>query len=163
MNREALLHDKASVYLIQMIYVEVVAYLRKKLESIEEIEKRIRKMGENIGRTMFIYYRPRKKSPISIMKDFIRVATGLSGVRIKKKFKKQNKKIIVIYKVCPLCNREIETKGLRYCLPTMAIIEEYVNQCIKEGKLKKFNRVEGEVIKSIASGDDRCEYHFYFK
>ncbi len=158
--RENLIRDKGSIYLIQMIYIEVFAYLRKNLESLEVLENKLREMGNRIGKSIYIYYKPRKFSLIKMLRDVIHVATGVKNFKIKT-VKKSNKiEITIIYNQCPLCVSEVEEKGVHYCIPTMAILEEYLKLAINDGKLKGFKSVEGKVIKSVSSGDDHCEYFY---
>jgi hypothetical protein len=62
---------------------------------------------------------------------------------------------------CPLCQSNIEVEGKQFCIPTMAILETFLNLMFNNTPWKfLYKQVIGTVKKSISSGDDECEYHY---
>ena len=162
--RKKLINETASSYLIQMIYIEVFVYLRQKYGSMDILEGKLKEMGRRIGRTIYEYYEPPHNSITGTVKNVIRVIAGIQNVDVTKKYSEDGKEIIgfsVIFKKCPLCVKEVEEEGIHYCTPTMAIIEEYGNLALRDGKIKKdFDSIEGKVAQSVSGGGDICEYYY---
>jgi hypothetical protein len=163
-SRERLIKEAASSYLIQMVYIETFAYLRQKYGSMDILENKLKEMGRNIARSIYEYYEPPHNSITGTVKEVIRVIAGIQNIDVVKKYSDDRKEIIgfsVIFKKCPLCVPEVEEEGIYYCTPTMAIIEEYGNLALEDGKIKKdFDSIEGKVVQSVSSGDDVCEYYY---
>lgn len=163
-SRKRLIKENASSYLIQMIYVEAYAYLRKKYGSMNILEKNLKDMGERIGISIYKYYNPPHNSITGTIKILLRNIVG-KEVEVIKNHSEEDKEIIgfsVIFKKCPLCTRTgLEEEGVAYCLPVMSIIEKYLNLALNNGLIKKeFEMLEGKVVKSVSGGDDVCEYYY---
>lgn len=147
-----------------MVYIEVFAYLRQKYGSMDILESKLKEMGYRIANSIYEYYEPPHNSVTGTVKILIRELAGIEKIDVEKKYSDDGKEIIgfsVIFRKCPLCVPEVEAEGIHYCTPIMAIIEEYGNLALRDGKIKKdFNSIKGKVTKSVSGGDDVCEYYY---
>jgi len=143
-----------------MIYVELFAYLKTKIEDREKLIEKLRIMGYNITTDMFPYFKQKQTSIPSLIKKTLRKISSVKKIKLIKDFKDGKRGFYVIINRCPLCTLEIEEERIQYCILTMAIIERILNLAIENGIIKNYKKVEGKVLKSVSCGDDCCKYYY---
>jgi hypothetical protein len=155
-SRKQLHKEQAVSLLIAMVYVEVFTLLTQENEwSI--VEEKLKTMGANIAKSYFEIYKPSKSSISGIIKD---LAINLAGMKRIKLMRTEDGFTITTHD-CPLCQSNIEVEGKQFCIPTMAILETFLNLMFNNTPWKfPYKQVIGTVKKSISSGDDECEYHY---
>lgn len=159
-TREDFLKEKGAASLISILYLEAFALIKQHYGN-EGATERLIKMGHVIAQSYYEYYKPPKKKLVSIIKDIVKNIIGLKGVKIKETRTPTEIRISLNVPDCQLCMPEVSVQDVHFCTPSMAIIENIVNLMLADGLVKKpFQTFSGEVLKSVSTGNDHCEWYY---
>jgi hypothetical protein len=155
-SRKELHKAQSASILIAMVYIELFTHLTQKYDRTL-VEEKLRTMGVNIAKSYYKYYLPSKSSISGIIKELAEKLAGMRHIKLKR----TEDGFTISSPICPICQPNIEIEGPKFCIPTCAILETFLNLIFTDFPWKfPYKEAIGTVTKSISSGDAMCEYHF---
>jgi len=162
-SRKEILHEKAATYLLEMIYVEIFAHVKQNM-PVKEAEDKLLTLGRHVSESFYDIFKSKKKTIPAVLKELGSNFGGLKKIKITENITAFEKSFSISFDNCPFCIPEVSIDDIPYCIPLLGVFEGYINQMLKDGFLKNMHgRVQGNVIKSISGGHERCEYIFRLK
>ena len=155
-SREGLHKERSQSTLIAMVYAEVYSRVVRTYGP-DGAAERLKKFGNEVARSYYEYWKPSKSTLPGIIRE---IASDIGGIN-KLTLKRTDDGFTLSSHECPLCVENLEIEGTHYCYPTMGILEEMLNQVLRDsGKKFRYKAVLGEVISSKSCGAEECVYNY---
>lgn len=153
-NKE-LLRSKIQSKLLKLNFPILIAILLRDYDS-DTVKRTLKQIGKDMGATWLKYYTPPSNKICKIFKKNTIKTFG----KLKMKCDVYNDGFSLIFYECPLCSKDIEIfSDVPYCVSISGFYEQFFNELAKT-KDFWFNKIEGDTVKSISSGDEYCEHYF---
>ncbi len=162
-SRNDLVQTDATMNQMRNAIYHLARFMKK--NGVKKIEERLRRMGTNMARTMFNYWKPIDVVEMSNVKDVIttiyqKIMNSSVMIDIN-----ENSKIITVkdYK-CALCKYKYEDLDISGCELLIALVAEYINLISKSSQSPSALFVKPlNVIESKSYGDNLCSIELKYK
>ena len=162
-SRHDLIQTEATMNQMRNSIYHLARFMKK--NGVNNIKERLRRMGTNMGRTLFNYWKPIDNVDSANVKDVITTIYQKllnSSVTIEIN---ENSKIISIkdYK-CAVCKYPYEDVDVSGCEILITLIAEYINLITNSSQSPSALSVEPlQVAESKSYGDDLCKIELKYK
>lgn len=162
-SRHDLIQTDATMNQMRNAIYHLARFMKK--NGVKNIEDRLRRMGTNMARTMYNYWKPIDFVDASNVKDVIMtIYQKILNSTVIIELNEDNKTITVKDNKCALCKYKYEDLDISGCELLIALIAEYINLINKNSQSKPLLFVKPmSVIESRSYGDELCIIQLKYK
>lgn len=155
-SRHDLIQTEATMNQMRNAIYHLARFMKK--NGVKNIEERLRRMGANMGRTIYKYWKPIDIVDTSNVKDVIAtIYQKILNSSVTTEVNEDNKIITIKDYKCALCKYQYEDVNISGCELSIALIAEYINLISKSSQSPNALYVKPlSVIESKSYGDNLC-------
>jgi len=162
-TRHDLIQVEATMNQMRNGIYHLARFLKK--NGVTDINDRLRRMGRNMGRTIYNYWKPIELVTVSNVKDVITtIYQKILSSSVTTEINESEQKIITTDNKCAVCKYKYEDIDVSGCEIILGMVSELVNQISKASDNASAISLEPLIVKeSKALGHKACTLEYRYK
>ena len=162
-SRHDLIQTEATMNQMRNAIYHLARFMKK--NGVKKIEERLRRMGTNMARTIFNYWKPIDVVNVLNVKDVITtIYQKILNSSVTTELNEDSKIITIKDYKCAVCKYQYEDVNISGCELLIALIAEYINLISKSSQAPGALLVKPlSVLESKSYGDNLCTIQLKYK